>query len=52
MNKFQRFEKQLTELEGQLLEGNIYQVILNLSLSLQLLNVCFFLQIAFCLTNI
>ena len=26
MNKFHRFEKQLIELEGQLLDGNIYQV--------------------------
>ena len=32
MNKFQRFEKQLIELEGQLLDGNIYQVSFNLSL--------------------
>jgi hypothetical protein len=48
MNKFQRFEKQLTELEGQLLDGNIYQVSFNLSLSLQLLYDCFYLQIALC----
>ncbi len=36
MNKFQRFEKQLTELEGQLLDGNIYQVSFNFLISLQL----------------
>ena len=48
MNKFQRFEKQLIELEGQLLDGNIYQVSFNISLSLELLYVCFYLQTALC----
>ena len=32
MNKFHRFEKQLIELEGQLLDGNIYQVFILISI--------------------
>lgn len=36
MNKFHRFETQLFEIEGQLFDGNIYQVCLNESIRIRL----------------
>ena len=42
MNKFQRFEKQLIDLEGELLDGNIYQVGFSLCLFLSNCFLCLF----------